>query len=457
MKTLKRLAKDWRMAVGFGGLLFLIIAIGLIGIQQIQDLSRVVAHLAKTDIPLQNAVLEMKSSNGKYAMGIRNYMFWKSARYLEAASVADQLNLAHQASQNFDKCLAFYAAHTPSGQPRQWGQTVRLAQNQLLAIGTAITQLIDGMDKAAPESRKRMEETLSRKLMDFESKLFWIDAFLDKPLQQFNLAEIDRQLNIAEKGRQRSVLLLTWSLCIGLGLGVQTALLIYLRSRREAEHRELLWRKVVTVEEEERNNLSLQIHDQMGQDLSALKIFLGLVARDIPPESEEQKERIDRAKKILDALMNKTHNISELLRPPELADLGLIESIGGLVLQYQEMTGAHYNYVKPSEDFSLSLEYNLVLYRVVQEALTNIAKYSNAKNVEVVLSEREDGVYLSVADDGVGFDSQEYLSRPTRRREDKAKLGLQGLRERIELLGGSLRIHSQPGQGTRLEVLLPTI
>jgi signal transduction histidine kinase len=445
------------MAAGFGGLLLLIIAVGLIGIQQIQDLSRVIAHLAKTDIPLQNAVLEMKSSNGKYAMGIRNYMFWKSAKYLEAASVGEQLKLAHQASLNFDKCLAFYEAHTAPGQPRQWAQTVRLAQNQLLQLGAAITKIIDAMDKTSPESKKRLEEAVSRQLMDFESKLFWIDAFLDKPIQQFNLAEIDRQLNMAERGRRRSIIFLTWSLCIGLGLGAQTAILIYLRSKHEAERRELLWRKVVTVEEEERNNLSLQIHDQMGQDLSALKIFLGLVDKDIPSESGEQKERIERAKKILDALMNKTHNISELLRPPELADLGLIESIGGLVLQYQEMTGAHYNYAKPAEDISLSPEYSLVLYRLTQEALTNIAKYSGAKNVDVVLARRDDGVYLAVSDDGVGFDSREFLGRPSRRRDDKSKLGLQGLRERIELLGGSLRIHSEPGHGTRLEALLPSM
>lgn len=242
---------------------------------------------------------------------------------------------------------------------------------------------------------------------------------------------------------------------VGLLLGAQTAYLIYRRSKREQEHRELLWRQVIRVEEEQRNNLSLQIHDQMGQDLSALKIYLGLLERDLAPEMKEQKERIEKTKKILDGLMDKTHNISELLRPPELDDLGLSESIAALILQYKEMTGNNYNYERLGQDALLSPEHSLILYRVVQEALTNIAKYSEAKNVEVSLEKKDDLVALIVSDDGKGFDYDEYLRRPGRRKDDKIKIGLQGLRERIELIGGVLRVYSKPGQGTKLEVTLP--
>ena len=446
------------MVAGFGGMLFLIIAVGLIGMQQIQGLSAVVSHLAKINIPMQNAVFEMKSSNSKYAMAIRNYMFWRSAKYLDAAAVAEKLNVAETASGNFDRNLAFYSSLVPAPSVKEWVEAVRLGQNQLRQIGTNIIVLIGGMEKAVtPETKKRADEAINKQLMDFENKLFWIDAFLDSPIQRYNMAEIDKQLAIAETGRRRSIVFLTWSLVIGLGLGAQTAYLIYRQSKREREHRELLWRKVIRLEEEERNNLSLQIHDQMGQDLSALKIFLGLVDREMPEAMQEQKEKIDKAKKILDALIGKTHNISELLRPPELDDLGLVDSIGALIMQYTEMTGAEHVFVKPKDEINLPPDYSLVLYRVVQEALTNIAKHSSAKKVEVFLEKKDDAIALMVTDDGVGFDSEFYLKSPRRRKEDKLRLGLQGLKERIELLGGSLRVHSQPGQGTQLKVLLPTV
>jgi signal transduction histidine kinase len=432
------------MVAGFLGLLFLIIAVGLIGIRQIENLSKVVSHLAKTDMPMQNAVLEMKSSNSKYAMGIRSYMFWKSAKYLEAASVAQKLDLVRSALANFDKHLAFYAQHAGLSGEKEWVRTVRESEAELRKTGDTIIAMID-----------KAEGDINKHLMDFEGKLFQIDAYLDNPLQKSVLSAIDNQLSVAEAGKRRSVVLLWWSLLVGLLLGAQTAYLIYRRSKREQEHRELLWRQVIRVEEEQRNNLSLQIHDQMGQDLSALKIYLGLLERDLAPEMKEQKDRIEKTKKILDGLMDKTHNISELLRPPELDDLGLSESIAALILQHKEMTGNNYNYERLGEDAILSPEHSLILYRVVQEALTNIAKYSEAKNVEVALEKNNDMVVLLVSDDGKGFDYDEYLRRPGRRKDDKIKLGLQGLRERIELIGGILRIYSKPGQGTKLEVTLP--
>jgi len=443
------------MVAGFSGLLFLIIAVGLIGIRQIENLSSVVSYLGKTDMPMQNAVLEMKSSNSKYAMGIRSYMFWRSAKYLEAASVAQKLDLVRSASANFDKHLAFYVQRAGLSQEREWVRTVRESETELRKTGDTIIAMLDKTEGVSSDQKKTLEGAINKLLMDFEGKLFGIDAYLDNPLQKSVLSAIDNQLSVAEEGKRRSVILLSWSLLVGLLLGAQTAYLIYRRSKREQEHRELLWRQVIRVEEEQRNNLSLQIHDQMGQDLSALKIYLGLLERDLAPEMREQQERIEKTKKILDGLMDKTHNISELLRPPELDDLGLSESIAAIILQHKEMTGNNYHYERLGQDALLSQEHSLILYRVVQEALTNIAKYSEAKNVEVSLEKKNDVVALIVSDDGKGFDYEEYMRRPGRRKDDKIKLGLQGLRERIELIGGALRVYSKPGQGTKLEVTLP--
>ncbi len=453
----RRISVDWKMVLGFLGLLLLIIAIGLVGIRQIQDLSRVIDGLAKREIPLQNAVLQMKSSNGKYAMGIRSYMFWRSARYLEAASVVEKLDLVNSALQNFDKHLARYSSLIKTQKQRDWAKALKESQAELRKAGNAIISLVDKKEESSDKQKSELDYSINRQLMAFESKLFQIDAYLDDPIQKFNLDEIDGQLAIAEIGRRRSIFILELSLAIGLFLGLQTALLIYRRSKQEQEQRELLCRRVIKLEEEERNNLSLQIHDQMGQDLSALKIYLGIIDKDISGEAKEAKEKIQKAKSILDGLMEKTHNVSELLRPPELDDLGLVESISALVMRYQDMTGYRFTYERPQGDLKLSREYSLVLYRVVQEALTNIAKHSRAKNVGINVQAKGDSVFLAISDDGKGFTYNKYLKRPKRRKEDKVKLGLQGLRERMEVLGGKLSIHTKPGQGTRLEVLMPMI
>ncbi len=451
----KRITIDWKTFAGFAGLLLLIMIVGLIGIRQIQNLSKVVTRLAKLDIPLQNSVLEMKSSNNKYAMGIRSYMYWRSAKFLESAAVGEKLNLVRKASSDFDRNLEFYASSIQTPEQMEWVQTIRLSEAQLRSIGETIIGLIDRVNTASKEERPVLETAINRQMMVFENTLFQIDAFLENPVQSYNLSSIDEQLAVAEAGRRNSVIFLSWSLLVGLLLGSQTAYLIYRRGVKEREHREMLWRTVIRVEEEERNNLSLQIHDQMGQDLSALKIYLGLISSDISGGDNEIKERIEKAKKILDTLMSKAHDISQMLRPPELDDIGIVESIAALVLHYREMTSINYNFIKPVSETKLSSESSLVLYRIIQEALTNIIKHSNAKNVEVSLQVAEGEVYLWISDDGIGFDYSLYTHKHGRRREDKLRLGLSGLRERVEVLGGKFLIDSKPGSGTKLKVILP--
>lgn len=446
---------DWKTFAGFAGLLFLVVLIGLIGIRQIEILSRVVTRLAQVDIPLHNAVLQMQSSNSKYGMAVRSYMFWRGTGYLEAAAQAGKINMVRSALEDFDRQAAFFEVRAPQKQQKEWIAKLRFSQKEVRALGDQIIVLTDRMTALPSSAQKPASDEINRSLMSFESKLFQQDAFLADPVQAFNLKEIDRQLAAAEAGRRQSVVFLFWSLVIGLLLGGQTALLIWRRSRREQESRELLWRRVIRIEEAERNNLSLQIHDQMGQDLSALKIYLGLIEHDLPQTQSEQRERIEKTKSILDTLMAKAHNISEMLRPPELDDLGLVESIAALVLHYKEMTGLNTHYIRPSDGLPVSAEASLVLYRIIQEALTNIAKHSGARNVEVSLQKAGTDVCLLVTDDGSGFDYKHYAQSVGRRKEDKLKLGLLGLRERVEVLGGLFQIETHPGRGTKLKVLLP--
>ena len=124
------------------------------------------------------------------------------------------------------------------------------------------------------------------------------------------------------------------------------------------------------------------------------------------------------------------------------------------LLQGEDML-TRYQFHKPAAEPALTNEYSLVLYRATQEALTNIAKHARASRVEVSLQPRQHTVALSIRDDGVGFDDQALLARPRRRKDDPWKLGLLGLRERVELLGGTFGITTAPGKGTLIRVELP--
>jgi len=140
------------------------------------------------------------------------------------------------------------------------------------------------------------------------------------------------------------------------------------------------------------------------------------------------------------------------LMPPALDEVGLVDTISALSLQYKQMTDINFTYQRPKVAIELTSEHSLLLYRVAQEGLTNIVKHAQAKNVEIMLGLKDKIIQLAIQDDGRGFNYRSFLKRPHRRENDRIKLGLLGLKERVEFLGGSMDINTTPGKGTRLIV-----
>ncbi len=448
---------DWRLLAGFGALLFLIVVIGLIGIFQIRSLSKAVDDLGKSYLPMQRAILEMKINNGLYAMGIRSYIFWRGSKYLEAASVAADLGVVNNAACAFDRHLAIYSSHIQSREQKLWVERISTSQQELRATADKIINLVDQLDKAGSdfERRKELESAINKSVMVFENRLYKINDFLDKIVEKDSLKAIKEQLIVADLAKNRAISLLVVSLIIAFLIGGQTAWFVYRDRRRQRERKEQLVQKMLRLEEEERRNLSVQVHDQMGQDLSALRIYLDLIDKKLPPENEEIKKNIQEGKRILSGLIEKSHNISELLRPPALEEVGLVDTIDALIFQYKQMTDIGFTYQKPEVDVKLSGEYSLLLYRVAQEGLTNIVKHAQAKNVRIMLELKNKVIQLAIQDDGAGFNYRDFLKQPRRRKNDRMRLGLLGLKERVELLGGWMDIKTSPGSGTRLTVQLP--
>ncbi len=435
-----RIRGEQRLLVGFGVLVALTTAIGLISMVQIHALATTIRAFGQRHLPIEQAILRMKVSNTVYVMGVRNHVLWRTAKYLQAVPIASGLTAAERSLEDFRQALDTYDSLATTQPQREWVKRLHEAADELQRMGREILALAEG---ETPD-----KDRVNKLLLTFENRSYKIDELLTESLSKQNLDAIDAHLRWTNQQHQASLIILILSVSCSIVLGVAIARFVYRSLTQERQMRERMAQRMINLEEEERKNLSRQIHDQLSQDLSALKIYLGLIDQGLPPELTELKDRLEKSKKILGNLVERGHNISELLRPSELDELGLVESIAVLVAEHREITGCHYRFQRPTTQLQLPSAHSLALYRIVQETLTNIAKHASATRVEIALQQANGAVRLTITDDGQGFESGEVFNRPRRRKNDVMRLGLLGLRERMELLGGRLRIRTAPGKGT---------
>ncbi len=441
--------KEKKLLLAFIFLILLTLVIGLVGIFQIQGLMRKIEDLGKNNLSRESAVLEMRIKNANYALGVRNYVYWRSARYLGAAPMAVSANKILLAGESFKQQLQLYRQSAYLDQQKEWAGQAQLAFEELFVVGKKIIQLVD------QEESGKVSATVNNLLMSFENKVYKIDEFLDNSMGKSNLEEVQRQMAIARADEKRAIFFLQISLTMALIGGSLIALAVYRRRIQERALRQNMFNQMINLEEDERKHLSNAVHDEMGQDLSALKIYLGIIQQGLVNSAPDLQDKINQCKAIISGLIEKSHNIAFLLRPPDLDELGLVESLEALLLEYKHLTGIDYNYQKPEAFFELSAEHSLLFYRITQELLTNMAKHSGAKHVELKLVQKSDIAELFYSDDGKGFDYNAVLKSRFRRREDKLRMGLFGLKDRVELLDGRMHINSGAGRGTSIYVTLP--
>lgn len=202
-------------------------------------------------------------------------------------------------------------------------------------------------------------------------------------------------------------------------------------------------RRAVEAQEAERARVARELHDESGQVLTALALHLRALEKDVGPG--DVRERIVEMRRQLASASTGLRELATRLRPPALEELGLADAIEEQAAHLRR-TGLHVEVDVRGLGAHLAAEVQTVLFRVVQESLTNVARHSGAERVSVVVSAREGLVRLMIEDDGRGFDPAAHTGR----------FGLAGIRERVELLGGRLRIESSPGAGAAVVVDLET-
>jgi len=221
------------------------------------------------------------------------------------------------------------------------------------------------------------------------------------------------------------------------------------RKQVETERVRLL-RRLVTAEEHERRRISRELHDQMGQSLAAL--MLGLKSLQDSDQFRSEHARLQQLQNLTDQLANEVHILARELRPTALDDLGLQTVLSNYVEEWSDRCEV------PADFHSNGLlgprlpgDIETTVYRLVQEALTNVMKHAKAQNVSIIVERRANRVLVIVEDDGLGFDVDSLLKIPL----SKRRLGLLGMQERVELVGGSLNIESTPGVGTTILAQIP--
>jgi signal transduction histidine kinase len=228
-----------------------------------------------------------------------------------------------------------------------------------------------------------------------------------------------------------------------------TVIDIAARKRAEAEARihaeqlEAISQRVVEIQETERRNLAAELHDRLGQDLAAINLNLHLVKDQLSAGSRTKVgQRLDDSIALVERTTEVVRDVAGALRPLALDDYGLAVTLRSYGEQFAARTGIGVTVAAKEPVPRLQQDAEMALFRIGQEALTNVLKHAKAAMVRMTLVVDAQSVSLTIADDGCGFDAQSAMDHRTR------GLGLLIMQERLRAVDGSLRIESKPGAGT---------
>lgn len=201
------------------------------------------------------------------------------------------------------------------------------------------------------------------------------------------------------------------------------------------------------VREEERAHIAREIHDELGQQMTAMKMDISWVLKKIAAMDETVLQRLGGLTLLVDDTIKSVRRIAAELRPSLLDDLGLIAAIEWQLHEFEKRSGILTKFGKPAGEPSIAESFKTSLFRIVQESLTNVSRHAQAHHVQVSIEENDHTLMLSIKDDGIGFEKSKVLSHKT--------FGLMGMKERSAMMGGSYAIDSIPKKGTTVTVTVP--
>jgi signal transduction histidine kinase len=205
--------------------------------------------------------------------------------------------------------------------------------------------------------------------------------------------------------------------------------------------------RLISVREEERTRIAREIHDELGQVLTGLKLEVTWLAKRLAADQKPLLEKTETMCRLIDSTVRLVRRISTGLRPEILDEMGLVAAIGWQAGEFQKRMGIRCRLELPADQVALDKELSTAVFRIFQEVLTNIARHARASSVNVDLDISDDRLSLRVVDNGIGIADGQIRSRES--------LGLLGMRERAQLFGGEVTIQAAPRIGTTVSLLIP--
>jgi PAS domain S-box-containing protein len=221
-------------------------------------------------------------------------------------------------------------------------------------------------------------------------------------------------------------------------------------SRTMQEQLRELSREILRAQEEERKRISRELHDVIAQTLTGINVRLATLKQEAGRSSDSFERNLARTQEIVGKSVAIVHQFARELRPAVLDDLGLIPALHSYLKDFAARTGLQVKLTAFARVEKMDIAKRTVLFRVTQEALTNVVRHAHASRVAVSLQKQPDGVCVKIADDGKAFNVENFL-----RNRGGKHLGLLGMKERLEMIGGCFHVESAPGVGTTICAQIP--
>ena len=222
------------------------------------------------------------------------------------------------------------------------------------------------------------------------------------------------------------------------------------QSRQMQEQLRLLSRQLLSAQEEERKKISRELHDVIAQTLSSINVRLADLKREAALNRKDLERSIARTQELVQQSVNTVHRFALELRPTVLDDLGLLPAVHTFMKTFREQTGIRVSLSAPAAVNNVDSDKRTVLFRVAQEGLTNVARHAQASQAEMRIQEMNGAICMKIKDNGKGFQTEHVLHG-----KKKNRLGLLGMRERVEMVRGKFTIESLPGKGTTILAQIP--
>jgi signal transduction histidine kinase len=437
------LSTRFALLAGFGGLLAIMALAGIYGIGVLQKIRRNDNQIRRQFLSKNHALNDIRSQLYLSGTYVRDYLLEPEPSRAETfrANLEEVHRQMESALESFGRQLepdqSQYYTELSTGLSSYW---------QILA---PVFQW-DGNQRRRQGYVFLRDEIFPRRaaMLTIADRIAYINE------QQLNAGNHQVDYLLSEFQTRLAITLLT-TLLLGLGMAAfSTRKILRLEAQAHTQyqevvgarrHLEALSARLVHVQENERRALSRELHDEVGQALSAVLVELRNLSAETAIQTDEQsRDHVETVKSLVENSVRVVRNMALLLRPSMLDDLGLVPALQWQAREVSKRTSMDVSVATELASDDLSDEYKTCIYRVVQEALHNCSRHARATKVRIRVQQEPSRLSLSIQDDGQGFDA----------RQTKG-LGLLGIEERVAQLGGKCEIHSAPGSGTILAIELP--